>query len=285
MLRMRKHLTYANVMVTSAVVFAMTGGAYAASKYVISTTKQINPKVLTALKGKAGANGVQGSAGPVGPVGPAGAVGEKGETGPAGQNGAPGEKGAQGEKGTAGTNGFNGSTGAKGPAGPTGPTGVTGSPWTDGGTLPVGSTETGQWSFGGIRSLFVTASISFPIPLEKALDQEHSIFVGPEEGEGEPKFVQKEDGNQVREAFEHKECSGNVKEPKAASGALCVFANEATEFKAGLQTIPIIGGGLYDAETGETETHAGKSGGWLRLEVGGEEGVPIWGSGDWVVTG
>jgi hypothetical protein len=72
---------------TLALVFAMTGGAYAAKKYLISTTSQINPKVIAALKGKRGGNGAQGLQGPQGP------------------QGAPGEKGTTGDKGSAGVAG------------------------------------------------------------------------------------------------------------------------------------------------------------------------------------
>jgi hypothetical protein len=43
---MRKHLTYANVTATLALVFAMSGGAFAAKHYLVSSTSQINPKVL-----------------------------------------------------------------------------------------------------------------------------------------------------------------------------------------------------------------------------------------------
>ena len=35
----RKRLTYANVAMTLALVFAMTGGAFAAKHYVITSTK------------------------------------------------------------------------------------------------------------------------------------------------------------------------------------------------------------------------------------------------------
>ncbi len=41
----RKRLTYANVAMTLALVFAMTGGAYAAKKYMITSKKQIKPSV------------------------------------------------------------------------------------------------------------------------------------------------------------------------------------------------------------------------------------------------
>jgi hypothetical protein len=299
----RRHLTYTNVMVTVAVVFAMSGGAYAASKYVINTTKQINPKVLAALKGKPGANGAQGPAGAVGAPGPAGAVGAKGEAGAAGQNGSPGEKGAQGEKGAAGSNGFNGTPGAKGAAGPTGPTGATGSPWTDGGTLPVGSSETGQWSFAFRQatetSQVVSASISFPIPLSSAISQAHSHFIGTEEGEGEARFNEKRDETGVQEALEKKECSGNYKEPKAATGNLCVFTQKAFAFPTkntvnGTSQLETSRFTINDAETGEP--HAGKSGAYLLAlsfgqfvpgepEQESKVGEVLAGDGNWVVTG
>jgi hypothetical protein len=46
---MRRHLTYANVAATLALVFSMSGGALAAKHYLIDSTKQINPKVLKSL--------------------------------------------------------------------------------------------------------------------------------------------------------------------------------------------------------------------------------------------
>jgi hypothetical protein len=46
---MRRRLSYANVVATLALVFAMSGGALAANHYLINSTKQINPKVLKAL--------------------------------------------------------------------------------------------------------------------------------------------------------------------------------------------------------------------------------------------
>jgi len=66
----RKRITYANVVATLALVFAMSGGALAANHYLISSTKQLSPKVLKKLKGKIGKSGANGAAGGQGPAGP-----------------------------------------------------------------------------------------------------------------------------------------------------------------------------------------------------------------------
>jgi hypothetical protein len=73
---MRRRLNYANVTATLALFFAMTGGAFAAKHYVLNSTKQINPKLLSVLKGKPGPTG------PAGANGPQGQEGSKGLTGP-----------------------------------------------------------------------------------------------------------------------------------------------------------------------------------------------------------
>lgn len=82
---MRRHLNYANVVATLALVFAMSGGALAAKHYLINSTKQINPKVLKSLKGKTGKTG---------PTGPAGVAGALGKEGPQGKEGAKGNSGS-----------------------------------------------------------------------------------------------------------------------------------------------------------------------------------------------
>jgi hypothetical protein len=78
----RKRLSYANVVATLALVFAMSGGALAANHYLINSTKQINPKVLKKLKGRAGVNGAPGAPGAQGKVGPLGKEGSIGPRGP-----------------------------------------------------------------------------------------------------------------------------------------------------------------------------------------------------------
>ncbi|HXD54512.1 MAG TPA: hypothetical protein VN618_07140 [Solirubrobacteraceae bacterium] len=71
---MRRHLSYANVVATLALVFAMSGSAIAAKHYLLSSTKQIKPSLLKQLR----------KAGPRGPAGPAGTPGGAGPTGPSG---------------------------------------------------------------------------------------------------------------------------------------------------------------------------------------------------------
>jgi hypothetical protein len=83
----RRHLTYANVVATLALFFAITGGALAAKHYLINSTKQINPKVLKALRGKSG------------PRGPQGKDGAPGRDGASGKDGTPGKEGKPGEPG------------------------------------------------------------------------------------------------------------------------------------------------------------------------------------------
>ncbi len=69
----RRRLTYANVVSTVALVLAMSGGALAAHKYLLSSRKQIKPSLLTSLKGNQGPTGASGTRGATGPTGATGA--------------------------------------------------------------------------------------------------------------------------------------------------------------------------------------------------------------------
>ena len=82
------HLKYANIVATIALFFSLSGGALAATHYLITSTKQISPNVLNALKGRHGPEG------PQGPTGPNGAPGTAGRVGPQGPTGAPGSASA-----------------------------------------------------------------------------------------------------------------------------------------------------------------------------------------------
>lgn len=182
----RKRLSYANVAVTIALVFAMTGGAYAASRYVITSTKQISPKVLKALKGNAGAKGSPGATGSPGPAGSGGAQGPAGPAGPAG----PG--GPQGPAGPAGKNGENGKDGT---------TGFTA-------TLPSGKTETGTWGWVAPAEKDAVAELSFNIPLAEP-SAAHFVTAAEQTGHTAPA-----------------ECPGTALAPTAQKGNLCVYETQ-----------------------------------------------------------
>ncbi len=188
--KIRRRFTYANVAMTLALVFAMTGGAYAAKKYLITSTKQISPKVLASLKGKAGpagAAGANGVAGPAGPAGAAGSAGGKGETGPAGPQG---EEGKAGKAGVAGKEG---------------------SPWTVGGVLPPEQTETGTWVlYAPEKAASALTAISFPIRLAKELGEKEVHYV-PSGGNGTT-------------------CNGSANAPTAEPGNLCVYQGANSGF-------------------------------------------------------
>ncbi len=97
-----RRLTYANLVSTMALLFAMSGGAMAANHYLITSTRQISPKVLKAFKGRAGSAGAQGTTGPPGVAGPAGKQGADGSAGVEGKAGAEGKGGAEGKAGAEG---------------------------------------------------------------------------------------------------------------------------------------------------------------------------------------
>jgi hypothetical protein len=209
--RATQHLSYANVTATIALFFALSGGAaYAASHYLITSTKQIKPAVLSQLKGKpglAGANGATGAAGPAGPAGPTGA-GSAGSAGPEGKAGPPGESVTNTEvkAGVVTCDKLGGAefkVGASGKA-TTACNGQTG--FTK--TLPKGATETGTWAFQSTAKGVFQIPISFAIPLPAALPEGAVTFV------------------KVGETPTTGPCAGgSVEEPKAEEGNLCIYAS------------------------------------------------------------
>jgi len=75
------------IIATLALSLAVTGVAAGAGRYILTSTKQISPKVLRSLRGKAGSQGPRGPAGAAGATGAAGVAGPPGETGLTGLTG------------------------------------------------------------------------------------------------------------------------------------------------------------------------------------------------------
>jgi hypothetical protein len=241
--RIRTHLTPSTAIAFLALVFALTGGAFAASshgggpgsgaKATASSTlasvakSKAKPKGKAGPRGPAGPKGATGATGPVGPAGPAGA------TGPAGANGKDGANGSNGENGAAGTSAtaksFTGVkklgseeckagglevTAASGTSlvcnGTNGTTGFTE-------TLPVGKTETGTWATGApSETPFKQTAISFPIPLASNVE---THFVGA--GETPPEQC----------PSEYDEAELRWSKAEATPGNLCVYEGETSELK------------------------------------------------------
>lgn len=239
-------VTYANVASTLALVLAMSGGALAASHYIITSKKQIKPSVLRSLQGASGQKGAQGTAG---------------------KNGANGAPGAQGERG---------------PQGEPGKNGTPGSPWTAGGTLPAGATETGTWlvsevaensEFEGLKG-FMLAAISFPVPLEAALSNSEECS---EKHDCLAAVVT------VKEQTEHtapSACKGTAASPTATPGHLCVYVNSlSTESltEEQIHTGVLSPAGEFVEGTGTTGAIIGFS--------GPQNAEVLHGEGTWAVTG
>lgn len=189
-----------------ALVFAMIGGAYAASNEggagaVASKT----------VKGKPGKQGKPGKRGPAGPAGPQGA---QGPAGAAGKNGANGTNGTNGTSATTAAFGGNqhgcpeGGIEVKSASATTfvcnGKEGLQGEPGPLLETLPKGKTLTGTWA-ATVGSLgFATTAVSFQFPVASA------PF---------PRYVKEaKEGEEFAE-----DCPGSAGEPEAKEGILCYY--------------------------------------------------------------
>ncbi len=252
-LRKRLHLSPATAIATLALVFAMTGGAYAAKKYLITSTKQISPSVLKALTGKAGPAGAKGANGANGSNG---ANGAQGPQGPAGSNGSNGQNGANGESVTAKAAGGECSQGGTAftVGGKTehvcnGKNGTIG--FTE--TLPAGKTETGIWSFGPVSiegGAYNVPVASFAIPLKEPLVRDEKCE-NEENGAGEegpcPERFINTAGKEVNlngEEVESANCKGTVAKPTAQPGNLCIYTGSllhARSSSLGLQNSGVAG--------------------------------------------
>jgi hypothetical protein len=145
--------------------------------------------------------------------------------------------------------------GAKGSPGAPGAPGAPGSPWTAGGTLPVGSTETGTWSFFSTPqeagNTYYSVSLSFNIPLAAGLDSSHVHYSS--------------------DANFGTFCTGTPAEPTAPSGELCVYETESLRTHKNVIAGP---GGS-----------AGASPAGAFVQFVQEEEEPWFAKGSWAVTG
>ncbi len=219
-----------------ALVFAMFGGAYAASN-----SSGGGKATASAKQGKQGKQGKTGKTGPAGPAGPAGA---QGPVGPKGDTGAPGSAGAPGasvtgvaipvgnvecaakEGGVKYTSASGTNVVCNGKKGETGPTGFTE-------TLPSGKTETGAWAFGrtaGAGSSSTAASFSLPLPAglestdcdtSRTNCQVHFIQANGKELWFD--FIAEE----LKELTQT-ECAGSAAAPTATGDNLCVYEGKRT---------------------------------------------------------
>jgi hypothetical protein len=207
-----------------------------------------------------------GTAGPQGPAGPGGAKGAKGDKG---DNGAAGVNGTNGSNGVSGINGANGEDGMCSEANPEC-------------SLASGGVLTGVW---GVANTATTQSftpelsaITFPVrvspPPTTLVTKEFSGFkLGLEISDGKAgfygpgqNFLTEEEIVEDEEAFAAA-CPGNVAEPQAAPGFLCIYRGA----EEGPNSAEVVAGG---AEA------AGSSGVVVPWQVGAETNA----RGTWAVT-
>ncbi len=200
----RKHISPTTVVAFMALVFAMTGGAFAASSNGGGSSSGTGAKAAASVTPLA----IASKAKPKTKAGPRGPAGKNGTNG---TNGAPGATGPAGPAGPAGA-GTAGATGPQGPAGDPGTNGTNGAPGPEGSfdkTLPAGKTLQGDWGITAVvpGTSFAEGSasttISFGIPLADAPDP---VYVKAGETTAPPG------------------CTGNVEKPGAEQGHLCIFA-------------------------------------------------------------
>jgi hypothetical protein len=289
----RKHLSYANVAATMALVFALTGGAVAATGHgggsapakatasvgrtgsnltlaTIAKKKKAAPKSTRGPAGPKGATGATGATGPAGATGPVGPTGPVGGAGPAGGNGPSGESvtvaaAAAGEcKSGAGAKLSNASGSVPVCNGEKGAKGSAGEPWSPNSELPAGATETGVW-YAENSSGVANAPFSFTVPLGAPLSASSVHFINAA-GEEVPSFG----GTPQASA----ECHGTAVQPTAEPGNLCVYLSNSTKNAESASE------GISDPTTGSAG--AARSGAFITVGVEHTGGTA---DGTWAVTG
>lgn len=279
-----------------ALIFALGGSAYALTgaekKQITKEAKKFSKKfskqfAKPGAPGTPGANGLPGTPGAKGDPGAPGAPGTDGTNGTDGKtmlsgtatpNAAIGTLGdfyietdvskIYGPKAASGANGGWGSgTDLKG---------ATGSPWTAGGVLPEGATQTGVWAKldGSPNELpegsTAYAQVSFPIPVDPAPS---FVFVPSNPSTGD--FGS--DGANG--------CPGVVNgKPQADKGKLCVYSRGNSIF-GGAIIIPGATVGSLDPSTGAGDSSVSKAGTLLTLTCPSSASGICVPRGLWAVTG
>lgn len=247
--RMHERLGTAGFIVSViALVFALAGGAYAAKNGLSGKQKKEVKSIATSV-----AKGLQGT----GPQGPKGDPGAAGAAGKDGTNGTPGAPGADGKlvevtpvaSGALECEGRGGALleeeGSSAPAVEV-CSGEEGSPWTAGGVLPPGATETGTWAFhGGTEKVTVVTeteptatqevtigdteawvpfSFTLPLPVGKTLSWVGSGAASNQvHFSGESNFSDFDGGGPEKLG-----CKGTAAGPFAPPGHLCVYLSPGT---------------------------------------------------------
>jgi hypothetical protein len=183
--KLHDRLGTAGLVVAIVALVAALGGTALAAAGLNNRQK----KEVTNIAKKSAKPGPQG---PMGPVGPAGGPGAKGDTGAPGKDGtSPGGTNFTGSKTvgavtcTEGGIEYKGSSTSlvcNGKKGEQGEPGEDGSPWTAGGVLPTGATETGTYSISsesgtGPFAGYAAGNISFTIPLPSDRNAAHVVYV------------------------------------------------------------------------------------------------------------
>jgi collagen triple helix repeat protein len=304
----RRQLSPATVMAFMALVFAMTGGAFAVtgrggsglaapagSATAVATVAKSKAKSKSGARGPVGPKGATGANGPAGPAGPAGATGPQGPQGNAGSNGPNGEPGKNGESVTSTELKTGNATckagGAEFTVGATKTHACNGEKGPEGNikaTLPVGVTETGAWQVGSPALKHSTTAggyysemiVSFPIRLVAPVNEEHVHYINEEGKEVTGLKFNEEDIPTEEETVAQAipaPCPGSVEDPEALSGNLCIYAIHS-EFNGGAF---FVGRGAISSPGGEGGV--GVAGG--KAVFAPNENRDPTTSGTWAVTG
>jgi hypothetical protein len=308
MQRIRKHLTPSTIIAFLALVFALTGGAFAAtnhsgggsagSKASASLTRAASraPVVgATESKGRAGTKSKTGPRGPAGPKGATGATGPAGPTGPTGATGAKGENGANGSNGAGGesvkitpeasecseggvefSNASGKASACNGEEGPPGKPGAIhpGKPVGSPEPLPANATETGAWSFGPVSEESGAPDGYLEVPVASFAIPLAAPLIDSAECEAET-------GPCVTHYFKHGETAtkgdgcgeGSAEKPEAEPGNFCVYAGREEH---------IDSNSIVIKNPGDNEAGVGTTGAYGVFKITeSEEGYA---HGTWAVT-